>query len=362
MPTDKYFAQAPPFPTSPDFPIVSLPTISLAKLKAHDPTESTQLFRASREWGFFMLDLRADEQGASLLHQAEKMFDLDAELFSLDQATLDEYAYDAPRDLTGYKKAGLLRTDTGGYDHMHLYSINQDDMLGNRAARTNAPPIEAHRGDLQAFIRESSAALAVILATLDRELGLEAGTLAKLSPLDEESETSVRLLWSPPAPAVATTPPPAAETQRVITLGGHTDIGTLTLLFHVLGGLQILPAGVENTAQQWRYVRPVPGCALVNLGDTLVEWTGELLRSSLHRVVTAPGEQATVARRSVAYLVRPSKKASMRRLQGGKIPAVAEGEEEETRPVNEWAAWRSKQIMLGTLKPQTRGGARAVVV
>lgn len=57
----------------------------------------------------------------------------------------------------------------------------------------------------------------------------------------------------------------------------------------------------------------------------------------------------------MAYLVRPAKSASMRRIRGGKIPAVAEGEE-ETRPVDEWAAWRSKQIMLGLLKPQTRGG------
>ncbi|PYH77452.1 putative oxidoreductase [Aspergillus uvarum CBS 121591] len=355
MPTSKYFAQVPPFPD--DTPTVDLPTISLHRLKAHDPIESQNLFTASREWGFFLLDLREDDQGVRLMRQAEKMFDLDAELFALDQATLDQYAYDAPRDLTGYKKMGALKTDDGNVDHMHLYSINQDDILGNRPARVNAPPIEEKRAEIQTFIREASAALRIILATLNHELGLESGTLEKLCPLGQESETSVRLLCSPPQSGT-----PTEDTAKKITLGGHTDIGILTLLFHVVGGLQILPAGQENIYKNWRYVPPVLGCAFVNVGDTLVEWTGELLRSSLHRVVAAPGRQAGIPRRSVAYLVRPAKQASMQRLQGGRIPPLAKGEAEETRPVNEWAAWRSQQIMLGTLKPQTRGGVRPVVI
>ncbi|KAL4889607.1 hypothetical protein BDV59DRAFT_186168 [Aspergillus ambiguus] len=279
------------------------------------------------------------------------MFDLNTELFALDQTTLDEYAYDAPRDLTGYKRTGLLKTDDGKFDHMHLYSISQDDMLGNRPARTNAPPIENKRLQVQAFIRHASSALGLVLTALDDQLGLQRGTLGALSPLDQESETSVRLLYSPPQ---------SAPMYDRISLGGHTDIGTLTLLFHVIGGLQILPAGQENTMENWKYVRPEPGCALVNLGDTLVEWTGELLRSSLHRVITAPGDQALIPRQSIAYLVRPSRQASMRRIRGGKIPRLAEGAEEETRPVDEWAAWRSRQIMLGTLKPQTRGGGKAM--
>jgi hypothetical protein len=47
----------------------------------------------------------------------------------------------------------------------------------------------------------------------------------------------------------------------------------------------------------------------------------------------------------------------MRRLEGGPlIPRLREDEEEETRSVSEWAAWRAGQIMKGELKPQTRGG------
>ncbi|KAI3003278.1 hypothetical protein CBS147346_5418 [Aspergillus niger] len=347
MPTARYFAQAPPFPAN--TPTINLPILTFSQLQSGNPIEAEKLFAACREWGFFLLDLHDSADGRTLLHDAESMFDLDTELFSLDQSTLDQYAYNAPKDLTGYKRMGALKTDDGKLDHMHLYSINQDDILGKRPPRTNAPPIEAHRPQIQAFIRHASSALDVILTTLDKQLGLERDTLSKLGPLDHESETSVRLLCGPPHTSGD------AERDR-ISLGGHTDIGTLTLLFHVIGGLQILPAGLENNMENWRFVQPLPGCALVNIGDTLVEWTGQLLRSSLHRVLAAPGEQAFVPRRSVAYLVRPAKSASMRRIRGGKIPAVAEGEVEETRSVDEWAAWRSKQIMLGLLKPQTRGG------
>lgn len=233
---------------------------------------------------------------------------------------------------------------------MELYSINQDDILGNRPTRENPPPIEAKRNGVDEFIRHADVTLGAVLSCLDRQLGLENDTLGALSPLNEISETSVRLLFSHPQ----STP----QYDR-ITLGGHTDIGTMTLLFNVAGGLQILPARCDNVTDNWRYVKPEPGCALVNVGDTLVEWTGGVLRSSLHRVITAPGSQAAVPRRSVAYLVRARRTASMCRLKGGVIPPLADGEEDETRLVEDWASWRAGQIMRGELKPQTRGG-RAV--
>jgi isopenicillin N synthase-like dioxygenase len=107
------------------------------------------------------------------------------------------------------------------------------------------------------------------------------------------------------------------------------------MLFHVVGGLQILPPGSENINANWQYVRPVPGCALVNLGDTIVEWTGGVLRSCLHRVAVAPGTQGSVPRLSLGYFVRPKFATTMRRLTGGAIPPLADGEVEDTRSVTE---------------------------
>ncbi|CAI7646587.1 unnamed protein product [Penicillium glandicola] len=336
MPTTKYFAQVPPFPS--EVQIVPLPKVSLQKLQNESVEESQLLLEACQNWGFFLLDLQQSEKGEELLEVAGKMFDLTKETFDLDQSVLDRYAYKPPHDLTGYKRKGQLKTDDGKMDRMDLYSINQDDILANRPPRRNADPIEAKRAELRQFIESSHSVI-----------GLNPGTLSALCPLDQISETSVRLLLGQSQ---------STPEYDSITLGGHTDIGTITLLFNVVGGLQILPAAKENTPENWQYIKPEPGHAVVNIGDTLLEWTGGVLRSALHRVSTAPGEQALVSRQSVAYLVRPKNSASMQTLKGEFIPPVEENEGDETRSVNEWAAWRAKQIMLGQLKPQTRGGTR----
>jgi isopenicillin N synthase-like dioxygenase len=251
-------------------------------------------------------------------------------------------------DSSSYKCAGRLRTDDGKVDAMEMYTIGQDDIIGNSPPRPNPEPIKARRKDCQQFLQHAYAAITVILSQLDKQLGLPAGTLAALSPLDKPSDTSLRLLLSHPQSVVED------DCSHHITLGGYTDIGTITLLFHVAGGLQILPAGSENVHANWRYIRPECGCALINIGDTIVEWTGGLLRSSLHRVVTAPGEQARVPRQSLAYLIRPERNATMRRIKGSTvIPPLPEGQEDDTRSLSDWAAWRATQIMKGELKPQT---------
>ena len=68
--------------------------------------------------------------------------------------------------------------------------------------------------------------------------------------------------------------------------GAHTDYGTLTILRaddrHP--GLQVL------LGDEWLTVPAVPGGFVVNLGDLMARWTNDQWRSTLHRVVVAPGE------------------------------------------------------------------------
>jgi hypothetical protein len=61
-----------------------------------------------------------------------------------------------------YKKKGLLKTDDGKTDCMELYSINQDDMLGNLPVRRNADPIEARRAQVRKFIEHSHSIIGMI--------------------------------------------------------------------------------------------------------------------------------------------------------------------------------------------------------
>ncbi len=82
---------------------------------------------------------------------------------------------------------------------------------------------------------------------------------------------------------------------------GHTDLGTVTLLFRQpIAGLQIL--GEDG---KWTYVSAQPGTITVNLADTISHLTGGWLKSSVHRVVAPPEDQWGYDRTGLLYFARP---------------------------------------------------------
>ena len=230
---------------------------------------------------------------------------------------------------------------------MEFYNLAQDDILGTSAPRNHPQVVDDNREAFQDFFHHAYGIICHLFAHLDKHLGLRRNTLASFSPQDKPSGSSIRLLKNSP--------------QRIgshrTNLVGHTDVGSVTMLFNILGGLQILPAGAENIDANWRYIRPEPGCALINLGDAMVQWSGGVLRSNMHRVATAPGQQAGCTRYSVAYFLRPASTVSMRRVAGGDvIPDPEEGEDDEDICAKDWEKVRVAQIMTGENKPKSMGG------
>ncbi|KAL6714194.1 hypothetical protein ACLMJK_008689 [Lecanora helva] len=348
------FNNIPPFPQ--DVPSIPLATLSLVKLITGDASESTQLFEACRETGFFLLDLRRCEQGEDLLCHAQEMFEMNKEIHELDSEELAKHAFNPPSDLFGYKRIGEMKLEDGSPDRIEFYSLSQDDILGNSSPRKHPDLIQRNRHRFVNFMQHANGVCCQVLAHLDRHLGLKPGTLASFSLQDQPSGTSLRMLKC--------LPKTVGSSER--NLAGHTDMGSITMLFNVIGGLQILSSGNDNTEGTWRYVRPQPGCALINLGDAMVQWSGGTLRSNMHRVVTSPGDQARCTRFSVAYLVRPASMVSMRRVKqenGESIVSKAhDGEpEEEDICAKYWERMRAIQIMKGENRPESTGDQRNVI-
>ncbi|KAI8310994.1 UPF0676 protein [Colletotrichum sp. SAR11_240] len=80
----------------------------------------------------------------------------------------------------------------------------------------------------------------------------------------------------------------------------HSDMGSLTLLFRQpVAALQVLTN--EGT---WKWVRPQPDALTVNIADALQFLTNGYLKSSIHRVVAPPRDQAHINRLGVIYMVR----------------------------------------------------------
>lgn len=69
----------------------------------------------------------------------------------------------------------------------------------------------------------------------------------------------------------------------------------------------------------WCYVKPLAGHAVVNIGDAMVKFTAGILRSNIHRVVSPPGEQADSTRMSLVYFARPEDDVILKVLDGSKL-------------------------------------------
>ncbi|TGJ84016.1 hypothetical protein E0Z10_g4743 [Xylaria hypoxylon] len=95
--------------------------------------------------------------------------------------------------------------------------------------------------------------------------------------------------------------------NEVARMPAHSDWGTVTMLFQDdRGGLQ-----VEDPTQQGCFVdaTPMSGALIMNVGDLLMRWSNDYLKSTLHRVTLPPLSQGngpmTRSRYSIPYFVAP---------------------------------------------------------
>ena len=113
----------------------------------------------------------------------------------------------------------------------------------------------------------------------------------------------------------------------------HTDVGSLTLLFRQpVAALQVrMPYdGDGDGGGKWKWVRPRDGSITVNVGDTLQFLTNGFLRSSIHRVVAPPLDQAGVDRLGVLYFVRPEDDLVLKPVESPVLERLGYKPEEST--------------------------------
>ncbi|KAI0315077.1 hypothetical protein OF83DRAFT_1174175 [Amylostereum chailletii] len=254
-----------------DVPSVPLLVIDYELIKAGDEAEIDRLWEASTELGFWYL------KNHGVQGEVASMFELGGETMHLPLS--------------------------------EKMRFEQDDALSypTPVHRTYPSTVTNKMEDVVApFVRKSVAVTDTLLDVLNKRLGLPDGTLANLHKMDEPSGSEARCIKTP-------------RDQRMspdkATLGAHTDFGSLVsrLLFrhccpqsflhhNRLGSLQVLLPGTED----WKYVKPLPGHAICNLGDAMTIFSGGILRSNLHRVVPPPNAQSAFERWSLVFFTRPN--------------------------------------------------------
>ena len=144
----------------------------------------------------------------------------------------------------------------------------------------------------------------------------------------------------------------AAEAANDLTVkkGEHTDFGSITMLFNWLGGLQIRDQSVasdtRSSDERWVYVVPVPGSAVINLADSLCRLTAGILKTNIHRVAPAPGDQATLPRYSLVYFAHPNDNVPLVPIKGLETGDAVVADDGILATAAEWTDRRS----LGDLR------------
>ncbi|GAB1741675.1 hypothetical protein NU219Hw_g7089t1 [Hortaea werneckii] len=356
------FDDLPPFPEN--VPTVPLLRLNLNRLLQGNAQEIEKLWIACRDIGFFYLDLRDGQarkrdgfhqeegddkeavtsqlDGDGLLEDAARLFTLGENLFMLPSEEKQRYDFKDRGSYFGYKGLGAGVIDSKGTkDRNEFYNVSKDDILG--IGETLPAPGVLKQVDsrklLESYMRRSHAIVSLILSLLNGKLGLPAGTLEHLHRLDAVSGDQVRWVRSPPQ----------VMDDKQMSLGEHTDFGSITILFNRLGGLQVLPPGSE----EWRYVKPLKGHCIVNLGDAMVKFTAGVLRSNIHRVVSPPHGQEHMTRMSLVYFARPEDDVVLTALEESKMVETKredqrrEGQDDEKITAKDWILRRALGRRVG---------------
>ncbi|TLD29203.1 hypothetical protein PspLS_03905 [Pyricularia sp. CBS 133598] len=333
----------PPFPEG--LETIDLSRISLKGLLENNDRELDKFYDVCLDKGFFYLDLQDTPQGRQLWGEACRVYKVGQETLPvLDMQT--KLAYKS-RDRAGVYDMGYKCPSisaSGEPKFSEAFNVPLYEMLVDKETGFELPPwLEAHRGLLIDMLSHGNEICRVLLGALEKKLQVAPGTVASLHRVEDPSNDFLRVLRYP-----ATLP---GDDPSQAKFPPHRDSVSVAMLFTGVAGLQILESRDggrdydESMAAAWRWVEPVEGHVIVNLGDALAILTNELLRSGFHRVVGAPGRQAAVDKYSVLLGYRPALTTPMRPLVSPIIPPVTD--EQARVPVlscEEWGAQRVSKV------------------
>ncbi|EHY61274.1 hypothetical protein HRR83_008971 [Exophiala dermatitidis] len=225
----------------------------------------------------------------------------------------------------GYRENSRWIGDTGVKDNVEMLNIPKDIPALSHVPKHDI--VRDHYDEIASFHREVfDKVIRKLLILISIILELPEDYLLNAHDYDQVSDDHLRYMiynvrtqdeW---------------DRAQGYTKGGHTDFGSLTLLFSQhIAGLQIrTPEG------QWKWVKPVEGGITCNAADTLTFLTNGFIKSTVHRVVTPPKDQINVPRLGLLYFVRPGDNTPMRTVPSPlleRLGLLREEDKDPNRPV-----------------------------
>ncbi|KAL7931494.1 hypothetical protein V8C35DRAFT_329512 [Trichoderma chlorosporum] len=253
----------------------------------------------------------------------------------------------------GYKPLGLREISPGIFDNTEIYNIGK---FIPAYERPQPEIINQNRGEIEQFARHIHdhivRKLLVLCAIL---LELPEDYFLKCHRYEEKSDCHLRYMKYHHRSET--------ENQALdnVWVKGHTDFGSMTLLFRQpVSALQVrAPEG------NWRWVRPYPESITVNIADSLDFLTNGFLKSSIHRVVRPPPDQQEVDRLGVLYFVRPEDNTELRPVASTVLERLGYDKITDSSAVGitagEWVKARVARGVAKDDKPRSEVGEQTIV-
>ncbi|KAL4916686.1 hypothetical protein BDW62DRAFT_102817 [Aspergillus aurantiobrunneus] len=271
---------------------MEFPIISIKHVDSDFNTISKQIFKASQDWGFFIVTDHAIDNASP-----SRMFTLSRQFFDLPMDIKRKHTL----DITAVGYDGHKATTFTASEGM-AFGLPAGQLLQSNNIHAWWDPAKLQ--EIEAFKAQCSALALQILSCFAVNMGLERDFFAASHAQPVLPGNALKFMKYPKLTnqqqQQLKQPDDTTTTPTVARLSEHTDWGTLTLLFTETPGLE-----VRDLNNNWHNVPVVPSGIVVNIGDALSLWTNKQLKSTPHRISweKVPADQE---RYSMPYFVQPS--------------------------------------------------------
>lgn len=274
---------------------IAIPMIDMTDFDQRFFEIAEQLWAAATDVGFFQLI----HHGISL-DSINRGFSAAESFFSLDQELKARYPL---RDglNAGWEYMEQVRPSTGVADQKESYQVTLPNMQGLWPDPALLPDFrrQALELELHAWMLGMR-----VLSCFAHKLGFSRDFFTVAHDREQtDYQCTLRLLH------YLALPEDTEVEDNMWRAGAHTDFDCLTMVFQKAGqgGLQVC-AGKDATEQRsWSPVNPIDGVITCNIGDMLMRWSDDKLKSTLHRVQMPKAGEYRGARHSMAFFCQANK-------------------------------------------------------
>ncbi|KAI1873499.1 hypothetical protein JX265_005121 [Neoarthrinium moseri] len=286
---------------------ITLRVVSLQKLIEGDKDTTSILLKACTDLGFFYLDCREVLSGR-YTEDVTNMYALAKDFYDMPQEEKSKWLVDRDHDehmVMGYKPAGHgngpVEGKKDGFEGLMLME-RPISKIADSSLFPGPEAIARQLSQLKEAISDFREISMLLLTRLSEGLGLDGSrAYQRYHRKGAVCPTALGLLKYTLA---------EKEPHKVGQIA-HTDAGSLSIVFTEVAGLQVQRPQEED----WYYIAPKPGHAVVNVGDSLRFISDGVLASSLHRIIPHKDEKGR-HKYSIVYLLRPEMDAEFVDAEG----------------------------------------------